>query len=326
MILSVGAVSAQEDAASDDGVSIAQDSGVLSSAEIIIDDSNYNDYFDNASGMILETSNISDGDTIKLGNISNKDFLFDRFLIITSNSSSDVLTNVTIYFVEGSDNSTVSDLNIANGEKTAIAAFEVSNIEISNNVIKVEDSDGRFELYAICAYYANNLRVDTNTITYTGKTNGTSSNAVISVSESEGVQISSNDIDASLMSYPIDWKAISSYEYIPNCISQAVYFNECPDVNFILNDIYVKYSNFTGSDDTIYVVNFYDCDNAEIEKNTIEGIGHSYIYGLVIKGEDFRVYDNEINMVSDENYANGIDIAGESTGEVGLSPAKFHSE
>ena len=319
LILSVGAVSAQEDAASDDGVSIAQDNGVLSSAEIVIDDSNYNDYFDNASGMILETSNISGGDTIKLGNISNKDFVFDRLLIITSNSSSDVLTNVTINFVEGSDNSTVSDLNIANGEKTAIVVFEVSNIEISNNVIKVADGDGLYELYAIYAVYANNLRVDTNTITYTGKTNGAASNAVIYVLESEGVQISSNDIDASLISCPIDWKAISAYEYIPNCISQAVYFNECPDVDFILNDIYVEYSNFTGSSDTIYVVNFYDCDNADIEKNTIEGIGHTYIYGLVIRGHDFRVYDNEINMVSDENYTDGIDIEGESTGEVVLN-------
>jgi hypothetical protein len=317
LILSIGAVSAQEDAASDDSIGTAQDGGVLSSFEVVIDDSNYNDYFDD-SGMILETSNISDGDTIKLGNVSNKDFRIDKFLIITSNSSSDVLTNVSFYFMERSDNSTISDLNIVNSEKTAITVYGSKNIEISNNAIDVADSKGIFDLYAIYADYANNLIVESNNITYSGKTGGNASNAVIRVSESDNVAISLNDIDASLMSCSIYWRQ-EGMDYIPICISQGIYLDDCDDIEFFFNNIYVEYSDIAGSDDTIYVVNVYDCDDAEIDKNTIEGIGHTYIYGVVIRSEGFTLYDNEINMVSDEKYANGIDIEGESIGEVQLN-------
>ena len=319
LILSIGAVSAQEDAASDDSIGTAQDGGVLSSLEIVIDDNNYNDYFDD-SGMILETSNISDGDTIKLGNVSNKDFyIIDKFLVITSNSSSDVLTNVSLYFMEGSDNSTISNLHIGNSEKPPITVYSAKNIEISNNVINVVAIKGIFDLYAIYAYYANNLIVESNNITYSGKTDGNASNAVIYVSESDNVEISLNDIDASLMSCPIEWRQVGYYDYMPNCPSQAIYLGDCNNVEFLFNDIYAEYSDFIGSEDTIYVVNVYNCEDVEFDKNTIEGIGHTYIYGAVIRAEDFTLYGNEINMVSDEKYAAGIDIEGKASGNVQLN-------
>ena len=94
LILSIGAVSAQDDAAADDNIAIVQDEEVLSASEFVIDDTNYDNYFDE-SGLILENSGISDGDTLKLGNISDKDFKINKQLTVTSNSSSDVLTNVS---------------------------------------------------------------------------------------------------------------------------------------------------------------------------------------------------------------------------------------
>ena len=97
LVLSVGAVSAQEDTALDDTIAIEQEDAILSASEFVIDDSNYDTYFNDTTGMILESSNISDGDTIKLGNVSDKDFVIDKILTITSDSG-DVLTNVSFNF------------------------------------------------------------------------------------------------------------------------------------------------------------------------------------------------------------------------------------
>ena len=311
LILSIGAVCAQEDAVSEDDVAIAQDNTVLSVSEYVIDDNNYNDYFDNG-GLILENSNISDGDTIKLGNVSNKDFIIEKSLTITSNSSSDILTNVSFYFFEGSDNSTISGLNFVNhdAEEHAITVMEATNIEISDNVIDVQSIDTIDDhLYAICLLYANNLNIQANSITYVGKTNGTASNSAIRVIESEGVEISFNTISATLSSCDVDWTN--------NIIkSSGLYFASCDDLVLLGNDIFIEYSNVTGVFDTIYGIYIKESDGVEVSENNLEMLGHKYAYGLSIQGDEFAVSDNEFKIVSDENYACGVDIEGESAGIV----------
>ncbi|MBQ6344828.1 MAG: hypothetical protein IJH63_02780 [Methanobrevibacter sp.] len=311
LILSIGAVCAQEDAVSEDDVAIAQDNTVLSVSEYVIDDNNYNDYFDNG-GLILENSNISDGDTIKLGNVSNKDFIIEKSLTITSNSSSDILTNVSFYFFEGSDNSTISGLNFVNhdAEEHAITVMEATNIEISDNVIDVQSIDTIDDhLYAICLLYANNLNIQANSITYVGKTNGTASNSAIRVIESEGVEISFNTISATLSSCDVDWTN--------NIIkSSGLYFASCDDLVLLGNDIFIEYSNVTGVFDTIYGIYIKESDGVEVSENNLEMLGHKYAYGLSIQDDEFAVSDNEFKIVSDENYACGVDIEGESAGIV----------
>ncbi len=320
LILSIGAVCAQEDAVSEDDVAIAQDNTVLSVSEYVIDDNNYNDYFDN-DGLILENSNISDGDTIKLGNVSNKDFIIEKSLTITSNSSSDILTNVSFYFFEGSDNSTISGLNFVNhdAEEHAITVMEATNIEISDNVIDVQSIDTIDDhLYAICLLYANNLNIQANSITYVGKTNGTASNSAIRVIESEGVEISFNTISATLSSCDVDWTN--------NIIkSSGLYFASCDDLVLLGNDILIEYSNVTGTFDTIYGIYIKESDGVEVSENNLEMLGHKYAYGLSIQGDEFEVSDNEFKIVSDENYACGVDIEGESAGIVDSNTIRVFS-
>ena len=312
LILSIGAVSAQDDAAADDNVAVVQDEEVLSASEFVIDDSNYDTYFDN-SGLILENSNISDGDTIKLGNVSDKDFVIDKQLTITSNSSSDVLTNVSFYLLDGSDNSEICNLNIVGDgiEKTSISVQSAENVTIHDNVIDIVGLENSYDFYAIYAYYADNLNVQANVITYDGKSDGTSKTFAIAVSQSSDVVISENKIDAKLVSTPIDWVG-----FVPNAYSEVINFNDCEGLELSYNEIDMEYSNYTGDYDSIYTVELSGCNDAVIEGNFILGFGHSYIYGLVIRGQDFTVSNNGIYMISDENYTNGIDIASDSTGIV----------
>ena len=187
--------------------------------------------------------------------------------------------------------------------------------EIECNTINVVDT-GLSDSYVIYASESC-VAVHDNSISYVGNTNGTYDNAVISASESD-MLIFNNEINANLVSCPIDWVETppASFNYVPYCISQAIYFNECSAVDLSGNSIFVEYTNATASADTIYIVNVYGCDDAVIEGNNINGFGHTYIYGIVVRGENFTVDRNEINLESDEKYVCGIDIEGESTGIV----------
>ena len=186
LILSVGAVCAQDNstddssviaASSDDVVSIDSNIDVLQDNEsdefksFSIDDSNFNNYFDE-NGSILESANISDYSEIILGNISNHVMVFDKILTIIPNNDS-VLTNVGITFNAGSDNSIIKGLTFQNTNGvTALTIFNASDILILDNVFSVSsgDADG---LIAISADYAKNLLFSSNNVTYSAKSNGT---------------------------------------------------------------------------------------------------------------------------------------------------------
>ena len=312
LILSIGAVCAQDDTASEDNIAIAQDIDVLSSNEFVIDDSNYDNYFDN-NGIILENSNISDGDTVKLGNVSNKDFIIDKLLTVTSNSSSDVLTNVSFYFLEGSDNSTISGLNFVNydAEEHAITVMEVTNVEISNNVIDVQSIDTMDDrLYAICAYLADNLKIESNVITYVGKTNGTAKNYAIYVSGSNNVEINDNSFNIDIPAGDLDWSTGFGS-------TEGIVLDTCDDLVFSENTIELVTNNAVGSYPTVYAVHIGASDNAIVTNNEILLSGNiTYLYGFKVDGKDFLVSENIIEVDNDNYGAWGIEIAPSASGVI----------
>ena len=66
---------------------------------IDITNNNYNNYFEKYSGTILEDANISSGDTLRIGNVTNKVFIIDRQLEITTISNNDLIKNGYIKLV-----------------------------------------------------------------------------------------------------------------------------------------------------------------------------------------------------------------------------------
>ena len=75
LILTIGAVNA-----SDCADSLQTDEDSQNNINVYeIDDTNYDNYFDEGK----TNENISNGDTIKLGNISNKEICIDKSLTIT---------------------------------------------------------------------------------------------------------------------------------------------------------------------------------------------------------------------------------------------------
>ena len=134
-ILTMGVVNASEnidpiESQTDDGNNIITSQNIYE-----IDESNYNQFFDSGSGKI--TGNISNGDEIRLGNLSDKKFTIDKTIAITPISSNDCLINSMINLIQGSDKSIVNGIKIINNENTTFTiAMEVTN----TNYISIENS------------------------------------------------------------------------------------------------------------------------------------------------------------------------------------------
>ena len=313
IFLSIGAVSAQENTTSDDVIGMVQDDTILSSSEYAIDDSNYDTYFNSTTGKLLENSNISDGDTLKLGNVSDKVFTIDRNLMITSNSTDSVAINTT-FVIENVTGSTISDLTIKNDNASyAIYVLSSDNVVIENNKIELSgsfDSDA----YAVYADFADNLSVNANVISYVGKTNGTGINNAIRVTRSGGVLIADNDVEINVPSVDVTWIPQSgTYVMLP--VSEGIVLKNDTGLVFANNIINLNATDVVTESgyDTIYAVDV-DSDNAVVVNNIIAANGKNYIYGLIISGENLTVSNNTIQSVSDSYYANGIDVEGPASG------------
>ena len=112
----------------DDSLAIDNNNSFIESVTpktIEITQNNYDNYFNQYTGYIKDTAGINGGDTLKIGNISNRAFVIDRQLTLMPISTNDQILNGFIHFVKGSDGSTVSNLSIINtkGILSIIAAF-----------------------------------------------------------------------------------------------------------------------------------------------------------------------------------------------------------
>ena len=328
LILSVGAVCAQDNATDDSNVIAASSDDVISVDSNVdalqvnesdelksfsIDDSNFNNYFDE-NGTILESANISDNSRILLGNISNRVMVFDKILTIIPNDDS-VLTNVGITFNAGSDNSTIRGLTFQNTDGvTAITVFNASDLAISDNIISV--SGGTDGLIAVSANYAKNLLFSSNNVTYSGKSNGTVgkyANA-IRVSNSDNALIGENNFRINVTSVDVPWNEVpaASDNWVSDPVSEGIVVKDSNNVTLSTNTIILNATDFVTDSgyDTVYVVDINNCTDAYFGSNYVAAQGQDCIYGLIASGDNLNITTNSILVQSPLNYACGIDIEG----------------
>ena len=318
LVLSIGAVCAQDNAtdvgnviaaSSDDVISVDSNANVLSSGNSIsIDDNNYNDYF-SENGTILENANISDDDTIILGNINDKVFDIDMPLTITSNGTT--INNVVLILNEGSDNSIIENLTVnCNDAKNTLFTVNATNISIQNNIINFVGAQNASDIFAIYAELADNLNIQANTITYVGKTDGTGANGAVYVSNSENVNVEGNTLNITIPSGDVDWSTGIA-------LTSGVKFLSCGGLEFIQNTIELITEASVGSYPTVYVIDISKSDNVVFDSNNVTAksyVNSSYLYSLLIQGNNFNVSGNEFDTFSDTNYVCGIDVESNSNG------------
>ena len=129
-IVSIGAVSAADDVNNtvDNTVdadtainSVSVDSVIMDSPiyannakEYTITNDNYENYFDNETGDILDTAPFNNGDVLKIDNVSDKCFVISKNLTILPAGANTTFTNVGFNFVPGSEGSIVNGVTINN--------------------------------------------------------------------------------------------------------------------------------------------------------------------------------------------------------------------
>lgn len=99
-------------------------------------------------------------------------------------------------------------------------------------------------------------------------------------------------------------------------MSAGIYVEGSANLNIASNNIAIEYNNVSGAYDTIHALYIGGGDNAIIENNNISTKGHTYVYGITIDGKNFTIASNAFYSVSDNNYADGIQIYDNSNGIV----------
>lgn len=99
---------------SSDDIQIEDNLTAVGGKIIEIRQDNYESYFDARTGKILDSASISSGDTLKIGNISERAFVIDRQLTLMPITSNDQIKNGFIHLIKGSDGSTITNLTINN--------------------------------------------------------------------------------------------------------------------------------------------------------------------------------------------------------------------
>ena len=230
-------------------------------------------------------------------------------LTITSNGTT--INNVVLILNEGSDNSIIENLTVnCNDAKNTLFTVNATNISIQNNIINFVGAQNASDIFAIYAELADNLNIKANTITYVGKTDGTTANGAVYVSNSENVNVEGNTLDITIPSADVDWSTGIA-------LTSGVKFLSCGGLEFIQNTIELITEASVGSYPTVYVIDISKSDNVVFDSNNVTAksyVNSSYLYSLLIQGNNFNVSGNEFDTFSDTNYVCGIDVESNSNG------------
>ena len=320
LILAIGAVSAQDNATDSDVVSldsnvdIIQDEESSTPEDVHINDTNYADYFDENGTM---NSNISADSNLYIGDITNKTFFIDKTVFIMPDNNSSKIVDSTFTFIKGSDKSTISGLNFNNEQVAAICIMDASDITISENEIYIMAWINEADI-AVIAINAKNLNISSNYIEYNGISDGYAYTNAMNIEECENAVIEDNQLLIKIPSCPVGWSEVppGSGNWVSSPVSEGVVISSSNNLLFNRNSVTIIPNNKIGDYDTIYAVRVVDCDNATLDSNMIGALGYSYIYGLLISGENFNISNNVIDSSSYEYYANCIDIEGPASGVI----------
>jgi uncharacterized protein YacL (UPF0231 family) len=314
----VADVIAIDDATTEEPIAIEEDTsvvvGVVDSSNVVTNDTVYN-YFDEGSGTLL--SNVTSDELVFDGTFENLNvstLIVDRAIKLTGENA--IFNNISLSIV--GDNVSVSGFTINQGNQSMGIFVSASDVTISNSEINFADK-GIEDSFGIYVMDSKNFKLLDNVINYVGNSNGYLINNAVFISNASNSEIRKNKIYASLVSAAVGWEEVppgSGNWEATRVISEGVVIKDTDDAVFAENDVTVIYGDVAGSYDTIYAVSVKNSDNTVISNNTINALGHTYIYGLQVNGDNFTVEENNITVESDNYYANGIDIEGPATGNV----------
>ena len=313
----VADVVAIDDLANEESIAIEEDASLAvageDSSSVVTNDTVYN-YFDE-SGTLL--SNVTSDELIFEGTFENLNVSalnINRAIKLTGENA----TFNDISLGIAADNVSVSGFIINQFNGSSAIVVMASDVTVSNSEINYVDN-GNGDAFGIYALDSKNFKLLDNVVNYIGNSPGYYVNNAVLISNSSNSEIKRNKINASLISAPVGWEEVppGSGNWQPTLvISEGVVIKESDDVIFEENEVTLTHNNVSGAYDTIYTISVKKSSNAVVFNNTINALGHTYIYGIQVNGDNFTIAENEIVVESDNYYANGIDIEGPATGIV----------
>lgn len=320
-----------------------------------IDDSNYDTYFnlnDDYYPGIIREGYIKSGDTLKLGNLTNKILYIDRTLTITSMTEDSVLNNSMVQLVAGSDNSVVSGLTVLidnaqipdiSTQLYCFAVSDVNNISVKNNVFKnwgkLWQSKGGSYAMAIAnvsnSIFTKNTIHSFNVIDENGTKQG--DKTAIQITHSSNNIISYNDIQANganciyfiQNSVPGIWTKPNGVSLVS--VNNIIEYNTLNANTLTTNAMAWICQHMGGADNNTY--RFNEICNGGIGITSSGGKGeicyNNTIYNVgtgIAALNNFTVYNNIINATttgitaggSSQIYNNIINVNSTSNG-IGIS-------
>lgn len=254
---------------------------------IEITEENYGSYFDIFTGELLSNNTINNGDIIKIGNVSNKIFTFNKKLYITSISDNDTILNGRINLLKGSDGSTVTNLKIYN---------DVYNIKIKGVNVPL--------FYGFFLNHTNNNTISFNTFHSVSEVGfafyayNSSYNNIVYNSFHTG---DSDDESTSCFVMDLSDYNIISYNDLQTIQSNVIYFNHygwagARDVctgNIISNN-YIYTENPSPMSYGMQIVYGYH-NGTSIINNTINSVAQA----INLNGENITIYGNKISNITE---------------------------
>ena len=214
-------------------------------------------------------------------------------------------------------NATIANNTIATNGKGVVLSGNGTSATLEGNFINVVGNADK-DAYGLYADELASLIVNNNTVDYQGTTAGIGINNAVYIYNTTDARFTGNTFTLDLVSSYVPWFEIptGSGNWTSFPVSEGIVFDSSEAVQFRENNVTVTYGDVIGNHDTIYAVDFKNSDYALIENNKIHAKGHTYIYGIILSGNNFNINSNTITTESDNYYTNGIDIEGPATGVV----------
>ena len=287
------------------------DNEILAST-IQFTESKYSTYF-NSNGNII-AGKLKAGDTLDFsGKFTDKMFIINIPLIITSTKGTAQFTNCGFSFINGSSGSSISNLKMNNSvaDRPLIAASDVSDMEIYNNDLF---ASGRGS-HPMAFSRVNRLHIYRNTLQTTGYVQGWGHPSAMVLNNAGSCNITQNTVitndsngiyfsgytantgmgaggDAASYSNYIVNNTVSSIRPLPSSFVYAI--QVMSSYNFIINNtIYNVYRGIstTGSNNQIIGNNISGIHGAYYSQTTVEQGGEA----AIISGSNSIVKENIIS-------------------------------
>ena len=300
---------------------------------LIIDDTNYDSYF-NSDGHLI--ANIFQGNTIYLGNLSNKEIILDSPLEITSYNESSILNNCSIKISEDAYGSHIFNLKffnvIDNDNSKFFAPIYINqsyNNLIENNIIVMDFYESSYYniagIFGIGECLNNNIsfnRISINsksgngkhyvygiefTVTYSGATQFANYNPQNNIISGNIIDINSDYYSSGIyLSCAKDILISNNEIYLSSpSLSYGVvseYFITGGSHILPSSNITISRNTIIANSSMVYLIESFDVDNVTISSNILTGTGNG-VYGIA----GYSCTNHTIN--SNNVIINGSDIS-----------------